>query len=43
MSVTVATDENFKNEVLESDRPALVDFWVMVWSMPNDSPVIETF
>ena len=26
MSVTVATDENFKNEVLESDRPALVDF-----------------
>ena len=28
MSVFVATDENFKSEILESDKPALVDFWL---------------
>ena len=42
MSVLVATDENFKSEVLENDRPVLVDFGRMVRPCRMMAPVIET-
>ena len=38
-SITEVTDNNFQAEVIENDKPVLVDFWApVVRPVPRDRP-----
>ena len=35
MSAIKITKQNFENEVINSDKPVILDFWAGWWTLPN--------